>query len=291
MRREVLYSASLHVALFFGVYVTATMVDKPKPRSIKPIQVKFIGKRVVKKPTKKVRPTKKPTKWTKPSLSRTGVYRPPVTKKATRKPTVRPRPVTRRPVASKRPTRKRPTRRATPIRTVTKSPRPTPIAPKFGNSLADRVKAAWGKTPKPTQAPTRAPTVATTRPSLALPTLPPVQTSAPLTLAQVPSGMRVSGKVYSSDAWYLEEVKSLLDNNWIRPARVRGEERCEVSFLVARDGTIVASSLSSPSSNQSFNRSVLAAVQRVGKFKKLPKGIGGKSGERFFLTFVLSSFN
>ena len=102
--------------------------------------------------------------------------------------------------------------------------------------------------------------------------------------------MRVGGAVPSSAGWYLAEVKEELDRNWIRPSRAAGEQRCEVTFVIRRDGRVGGVSLSSPSANESFNRSVLAAVQRVERFKKLPKGVGDSSGERFFLTFVLSAF-
>ena len=314
LKREFLYSASAHLLLFCGVYFTASWVQRPKPRSIKPIEVKFIGPKRY-HPQKSVSPpTPRATKrFVKPSLSTTNILRPTSrpTPKATQR--ARPRP-TRRPSsppsqkATKGPT-KTPSRKATTPtkapsrkptgrparRTMTEPTRralPTTKPPEFGSSLLDKVKNAWAQNPLPTERPTTIATaLPTVRPSLSLPTLPPVRaTSAPTRLAAIPQGMRVGGAVPSSAGWYLSEIKEALDNNWIRPTRAAGEQRCEVTFVIRRNGQIGGISLSSPSQNESFNRSVLAAVQRIGQFKALPKGVGDKNGERFFLTFLLSAF-
>ena len=304
MKQGILLSASFHIVLCFILYFAALPWTKPdsseKKRESSAIEVNLVSKRVFEQsaePSKKRIPSKKPS-LSKMSMIEIRESKPAEPAKAAKpaKPAKAAKPAEpAKPAKAAKPAkvskkfRKRPR--------VKKRPRPVSALPDFGSSLAERVKSSW-TSPLDGDGDAKHSPVADEDQFSGDPLSPSLSLPRPKSLeshdledfkerGRIPSGMRVAGAVPSSAEDYLARLKARLKSSWIRPSIVDGTEECELRFAIDDSGRIFGLRLSKPSSNETFNTSVIAAVERLERFEALPKDLGNGEREVFYMTFVL----
>jgi colicin import membrane protein len=85
--------------------------------------------------------------------------------------------------------------------------------------------------------------------------------------------VEVPGPGGASVANWAQLVQSLYDRAWIEPAGAGdGRAAAQVSVTIARDGTVISASLTSPSGNAALDQSIRAALDRVRQVPPFPPG-------------------